>query len=70
MTNVQYYDTYYYTSRGSSQLTLSVGTLWLYPNRSSNAGYKVNAEGDPIVTCEEVYLTDGRIMDIINIKNY
>ena len=70
MTNVQYYDTYYHTSRGSSQLTLSAGTLWLYPNRSSNAGYKVNAEGDPIVTCEEVYLTDGRIMDIINIKNY
>lgn len=70
MTNVQFYDSYYYTSRGNSQLTLSTGSLWLYPNRSSNAGYKVNAEGDPIVTCEEVYLTDGRIMDIINIENY
>ena len=72
MTNVQFYDTYYYTSSGYGQLTISAGALWLYPNYSSNAGsaYKVNANGDPIVTCEEVLLSDGRYMDIINIQNY
>ena len=72
MTNVQFYDTYYYTSSGYGKLTISAGALWLYPNYSSNAGsaYKVNANGDPIVTCEEVLLSDGRYMDIINIQNY
>lgn len=70
MTNVQFYDSYYYTSSGSGKLTISAGTLWLYPNKSSNAGYTSNMNGDPIVTGQEVYLEDGRIMDIINIQNY
>jgi len=72
MTNVQFYDTYYYTSSGYGRLTIDAGALWLYPNYSSNAGsaYKVNANGDPIVTCEEVILSNGAYMDIINIKNY
>ena len=70
VTNVQFYDSYYYTSTGYNKLTISAGTLWLYPNRSSNAGYTSNKSGSPIVTCQEVYLDDGRIMDIINIQNY
>ena len=70
MTNVQFYDTYYYTSSSYGQLTISAGQLWIYPNSSSNAGYTKNANGDPIVTCEEVKLSDGRYMDIINFNNY
>ena len=71
LTNVQFYDTYYYTSSGYNKLTLSAGSLWLYPNISSSAqGLRTNKNGDPIVTCQEVYLEDGRIMDIINIQNY
>ena len=70
MTNVQFYDTYYYTSSSYGRLTIDAGALWLYPNSSSNAGYTKNAAGDPIVTCEEVLLSDGRYMDIINIQNY
>ncbi len=68
--NIQFYDTYYYTSSGAKTLNINTGSLWLYPNRSSSAGYLTNTDGDPIVTCQEVMLTDGRIMDIINIKNY
>ena len=72
MTNVQFYDTYYYTSSGYGQLTVNTSNaaLWLYPNSSSNAGYTSNKNGDPIVTCETVTLSDGRYMDIIDIENY
>ena len=70
LTNVQFYDSYYYTTSGYNKLTLSTGSLWLYPCASSSAGYLVNTEGDPIVTCEEVTLTSGVVMDIIDIQNY
>ncbi len=70
LSNVQFYNTYYYTSSGSKKLTISSGSLWLYPSRSSSAGYLTNSNGDPIVTCKEVTLTDGTTMDIIDIENY
>ena len=70
LTNVQFYDSYYYTTSGYNKLTLSTGSLWLYPCASSSAGYLVNTEGDPIVTFEEVTLTSGVVMDIIDIQNY
>ncbi|MBR3811291.1 MAG: hypothetical protein IKJ16_03035 [Agathobacter sp.] len=70
MTDIQFYDTYYYTSSGNNRLTVSNGALWIYPNNSSNAGYKLNTKGVPIVRFQEVLLTDGRYMDIINFNNY
>ena len=70
VTNVQFYNTYYYYSGGQSKLTYDSGYLWLYPSRSSNAGYVTNTEGNPIVTYQEVTLSDGTFMDIINIENY
>ena len=70
LSNVQFYDTYYYTSSGYGRLTVDAGYLWIYPSYSSSAGYRVNADGDPIVSCQEVLLSDGRYMDIIDIKNY
>ena len=70
LSNVQFYDSYYYTSSGYGTLTLSTGSLWLYPNSSSNGGYTKTADGDPIVTFQEVLLSDGVYMDIIDIYNY
>ncbi len=70
LSNVQFYDTYYYTSSGYDRLTVSAGSLWIYPSSTSSAGYLVNAAGDPIVSCQEVILSDGRYMDIIDIQNY
>ena len=70
LSNVQYYDTYYYTTSGYNKLTITSGNLWIYPNASSSAGYLTTGAGNPIVSCKEVTLSNGVIMDIINIKNW
>ena len=70
LSNVQFYDTYYYTSSGYGRLTVDAGSLWIYPSSTSSAGYQVDANGDPLVSCQEVILSDGRYMDIIDIQNY
>ena len=70
LSGIEFYDTYYYTTSSYDRLTMSTGNYWIYPSSSSSAGYRVNTDGDPIVSWKEVNLSNGSVMDIIDIKNY